>query len=90
MCVYIRARAHNARRREANFLLKQNCLRNILNVNDLQILLKQNGDFGILLKQKFKPADYQDIAVLLKQNFRAWNILLKQNRKAKHLIYFTL
>lgn len=71
-------------------MLKQNRLINILNVNDLQILLKQNGDFGILLKQKIKLADYQDIAVLLKQNFRAWNILLKQNLKAKHLIYLTL
>ena len=48
-------------------------LPSVLNFSDLQILLRQNGNFLILLRQKLKRADCQDIAILPKQNFRVWN-----------------
>lgn len=81
--MYTRAGALCAQAR-GKILLKQNRLKSILIFNDLQILLRQNGAFRILLRQKLKHADYQDIAILPKQNFRAWNILPKQTESAKH------
>lgn len=89
VCIYTRAGALCAQAR-GKILPKQNRLKSILNFSDLQILLRQNGNFLILLRQKLKRADCQDIAILPKQNFRVWNILPKQNRIVKELIYAVL
>ena len=51
VCIYTRAGALCAQAR-GKILPKQNRLKSILNFSDLQILLRQNGDFGILLRQK--------------------------------------
>ena len=71
-------------------MLRQNYQNALLIFKMLQILLRQNGNFLILLRQKLKRADCQDIAILPKQNFRVWNILPKQNRIVKELIYAVL
>lgn len=51
VCIYTRAGALCAQAR-GKILPKQNSLKSILNFSDLQILLRQNGYFGILLRQK--------------------------------------
>ena len=87
VCIYTRAGALCAQAR-GRILLKQNRLKSILNFSDLQILLKQKWFLRILLKQKLKQSVNQCLIVLLKQNLRAWNILLKQNKNIKALILF--
>lgn len=62
VCIYTRAGALCAQAR-GKILPKQNRLKSILNFSDLQILLRQNGNFLILLRQKlaiiYKPVFYK-------------------------------